>query len=569
MTTIGVILNKLMLSKCMSVDVISFTDFELSASSYSIATIVLQLDNDSYLFLDALKLFSEQPISLSTDDVTNHVTTWYEFDQYISNLEPDILQKYYTVSIVPRSWEKEPGKFELTPFFSNIGTQLRIRSVENTFGIDVEYCDHNNFYERRNFGKSWNYPDISIINSGAGDSINLRNSIPIINGSVFYPEVRTNIETGNEELIAHEAGKWLIKGDWNQSNVRTVKHTKLPAVTEIQSSTDSSVKYIKSSGTIFDVYPGGDPPMESSYCYNKNIMLVDFSPLGNISIIKLSDCTNGKIEHDYPNIDPNPGIDPIPNIKDKKQNIHIAYIKGNEYYPLRYPKCSYYEISFDLPVGTEMGIPIVCICGRLFYLHDDTEIKVSDDKISLTVKIDEGLLKNILLSNLQWFGKQNENTGFVEERIQYTLDEMFKDSEHIGDSAESIASMLYEDHSVPFVIMLHTDKKLVCTKCEPIMTLGPDKFLFPHSVGGILVNKRTREIVDYVRQFYASGTLIETAMLRPINFMNKDIKQLMSNSLAFEFNNYKSSSKYKKFDVFEEGRDLDEYMLLDFAYTEN
>lgn len=545
MNIIGVILNKFMSSKCVSSSVMTFTEFESIASTYNTACVVIRIDDDSFLFVDALKLFSEQPLTLSSGDTAIHVTSWDQLSEYLDNLETDIFTKYLTSTIVPRKWEYEPNKFEQTPFFSNIATQLRIRSVENTIGFGVEYCDHNNFYERKNFGRSWNTPDISIINESLGDSINFNNCIPIVNGSAFYPEVIRNIETGKNELVAHEAGKWLITSDWNQSNVKTVKHDKV----------------VQNNQIINDFYPGGNAPTESAYCYNKSILLLDFSPLGDISIIKMSDCLNGRVLHDRNNLIQ----EPIDTVADKVKDIHTAYVKGD----IKYPECSYYEISFDLPTGTQMGIPIVCICGRFFYLHEDSEIQVNDETISLTVHIDRDMFHNILLSNLQWFGKQNVGTGFVEEYATYTLNELFKDTVYGHDTPSDIARLLHEDNSVPFVIMLHTDKQLVCTKTEPIMTIGPDKFLFPANVGGLLVNKRTREVVDYVRQMYSSGTLIETSLQRQINYISKDIKQLTSPSLAFEFNAYKSKSKYEKFDTFEKGRDLDEYILIDFTYREN
>lgn len=558
MNIIGVILNKLMTSKCVSTSVMTLEEFRIESTKYTKSTIVVKIDDDSYLFIDALKLFTELPLTIerqstssaeSSDNSTDttetiRVETWEQLIEYLSNLEMDFFQKYFTTSIVPRTWEYKSGEYALTPFYSNTSSQLRIRSIENSFGFDVEYCDHNDFYERRNLGKSWNYPDISIINTGVDKSINFHNCIPIVNGAAFYPEVRVNDETGHEELIAHEAGKWLITSDWNQGNVKTARHHKIVQNNEI----------------IIDEYKGGEPATESAHCYNKNIVLLDFTPFGDISVIKLSDCLNSTIEYDYNDITE----DDI-EITDKKANIHTAYVKGN----VKYPKCSYYTIKFDLPVGTRIGIPIVCICGRLFYLHEDSEISVSDDKISLTVKIDREMFNQILLSNLQWFGKQNIGTGFVEEYANLTLDELFKDTEYGTGSSDDINRKLHEDNSVPYVVMIHTDKSLFCTKTEPIMKIGPDKFLFPPNAGGILVNKRTREIVDYVRQFYASGTLIETCMLRPINYITKDVMQLTKQALSFEFNKYKSKSKYETFDNYEEGRDLDEYILLDFAYTEN
>ena len=541
----GIILNKFMSSKCVSSSVMTFTEFESIASTYSTACVVVSIDDSSFLFVDALKLFSEQPLTLAIEGSVDHVqvSTWDQLEAYLNGLESDIFSKYLTVAIVPRMWEAEPNKFELTPFVSNTTSQVKIISVENTIGLTAEYCDHNNFYERKNLGRSWNYPDISIINESL-DDINFHNCIPFVNGSAFYPEVIRNIETEKEELVAHEAGKWLITSDWNMANVRTVKHNKV----------------FENNSLINDFYDGGEPPTESAYCYNKNIVLMDFSSLGTISVIKLSDCSNGQVLHNRNEL----VRKPIQNVSNPTVDVHKAYMKGDIYYP----ECSYYEISFDLPSGTEMGIPIVCICGRFFYLHEDSEIRVSDNKISLTVRIERELLHNILLSNLQWFGKQNEGTSIVEERISYTLEELFKDTAY-GNTPKDIARKMHEDNSIPFVIMLHTDKKLVCTKTEPIMTIGPDKFMFPKNSGGLLVNKRTREVVDYVRQFYDSGTLVETSMLRPINYLDRDIKQIVKPAIAFEFNKFKSKSKYKNFTCYEDGRDLNEYILIDFAYLEN
>ena len=592
-----------MRSSCKSISVITYDEFTSLMSEHSTSSVVLQIDSDSYLFIDIGKLIREQPMSIVSDDQTIQVTSWSLLQTYLDHLESDIFRRYLTTSIVPRYWEipikTSDSKFkenktyftrtgnsfieityeagsdipsdktyyeysqsekqhELTPFFSNIGTQLRIRSVENTIGLDAEYCNHDSPYERRNLHSNVYAPDIAIINKGLRDTINFKNTIPVINGAVFYSSLFNNAVTGNSELIAHEAGKWLINCDWNQANVKTSKHKQIPNTVEIR---HDNKTLIHSIGTLMDEYKGGDAPTESAYCYNKSIILIDFSTLGNIEIIKLSDCLNGHVEYGYNNT----YTDDIPDVPDKKQDIHRAYLKGS----VTRPYCSYYNIEFDLPSGTTSGIPIVCICGRLFYLKEDSSIRISEDKITLSVKIERELFHRMILTNLQGFGKQIHGTGFVEEHAELTLNELFKDTPIGSGSPEDVKRYLYEDTMIPFVIMLHTDKKLVCTKTRPIMTLGPDKFLFPPYAGGLLINKRTREIIDYVRQYYGSYTLVETSMLRPINYINKDYKQIVAPALAFEFNKYKSRSKYKHFDTYDEGRDLDEYMLLDFAYTEN
>ena len=547
----------------MSIDVISYEEFVQEASKYTVSVVVLKLDDEKYVYLDILKLLREQPLVVTDDTGTSvNVTTWELLLAYLSNFESDILQSYLTCTIVPRYWQigpkdkenaTEEAQYELTPFYSNIGTELKIVSIENSFGYKVNYCDHNDFYRSVDTKDntvsevSWNNPDLSISITSTDVSINLNNTIPIVNGIAFYPDVITNAETGKEELIAYEAGKWVSTSCWNQSNVKTVKHNKI----------------FKNNQTVVDIYDGGETPLDCSYCYNKGIMLLDFSSFGDINIIKLSDCVNGSIQY-YDESSVVTEVLPTPSLEEKQQDIHRAYIKG-EYSTY---KSSFYTIQFDLPKGTEYGVPIVCICGRFFYLQEDTEISLHDETITLTVRIDRTMLEHIIMSNLQWYGKQISGTGLIKEVTDATLEHLFDDPLYNNGTPEDIYRILYEDNSVPFVIMLHTDKKLICTKTRPIMTIGPDKFLFPSNTGGLLVNTKTREIVDYVRQHFASGMLVETAMLRPIHFIKRDYKHLTNRPLGYEFNRYVPKSKYEPLDYSKPGRDLNEYVLIDFAYVE-
>ena len=145
---------------------------------------------------------------------------------------------------------------------------------------------------------------------------------------------------------------------------------------------------------------------------------------------------------------------------------------------------------------------------------------------------------------------------------------MFVDTEYSNGTPEDVARYLYEDLSVPFVIMLYTDKNVVMTRTAPKMTIGPDKLLFPKHVGGLLINKTTREIVDYIRIPYENSTLVEFCQQRPLNILQKDLHHLTDPSIAFEFNNYDSAPKYKPFKYFDKSRSLNNFELVDFAYQE-
>ena len=547
MNIVGVIHNNATSSECYALTTYAYDTFisEMYNKQEVLITLALQLDHDSFLFIDPRKLYVEQPMEIVSDGAITPVSNWTTLERYLNGLNENTLRKYLTRTIVPRLIKVSSNEWKTCPFYSNIETQIKIIGVENAFGINVEFGDHKDPFVRTKSIESGLSPDIVITNTGRED-IDLNNTIPIINGNAFYPVVWNNLSTNKTELFALQASKLIVHSNWNQNRVRTVKHTRIP----------NQLKY----NTLYDPYAGGDVPVEHSYCYNKDIILMDFSSIGTIDKYQLKDCLDGTvtgcgtIDYDVAKV----SLSEDPN---------RAWGKGT----IQRPITSKYTINFTLPEGANIGTPMVCIGGRLFFHgKDDTlHIQESGSKIRVTLTIEHDVFHNIILSNHQKYGKQIDGTTGVVSDPQATLDELFKDTTLGTGTPDDIYRLLNEDLSMPFIVILHANKRVVTTHIEPTMEIGPDKLLFPPDVGGILYNKKTHEVVDYTRVPYASGTLIEFQMQRPLNVLNNsDPHRLTKPHFGFEHANLPRREKYVKFNKYEELRSLDAFELVDFAYVE-
>jgi hypothetical protein len=540
MLIVGIILNTDVSSECISPLAYNYSNFISDMSKYKHVSLALQLDTDSFLFLDAKKIFAEQPIEMENETV--RVDSWDKLNDYIIKFDKELLQNYLTKTIVPRLIRVSDNKRIPCPFYSNIETQLRIIGGENTFGISAELADINDPYRPVSKGTGWGAPDVRIINTGRTD-IDFNNTIPVINGNVFYPEVVLNQETGRYDLFALQAGKWVTHCNWNQSKVKTVKHNRIPSET---------------NNPYVDKYAGGELPVMNVFNYNKGLMLIDFSSIGTISTYKLAACRDCKLSGNETTIK-------TPVSGNPKTNPDTAWFKPIE---TKNYNVTTYTFEFTLPKGAQPGIPIVCICGKLFFNKEHVRTVTNNDDIKITISIPHDEFDNILLSNLQWYGKQIPGTSLVEADPSTTLKEVFIDAVMGHGSVEDVNRYLNEDLNVPYVIMLHTNNKTMMTHTQPKMTLGPDKLLFPSDVGGLLINKKSHEIIDYVRIPYASGTLVEFSMQRPLLALHdEDQHTLTRPQLGFENIGYEQTNKYMQFNRVDNLRDISNFELIDFAYV--
>lgn len=538
MDIIGVILSKELVCECKSTNICDMTELLKTLFTYRSVFLALKDELGNYSYYNMIKLYSTQPMYREDGPTLDDIDTWDELTDYLTGMPTEMLALYEERILVPNIMEVEEGRYQITPFRSNLEEQLKVCSLENTIGFTIEYANHAIPFYRESQSKTWNLPDLALRQEQP--LINMSGTIPIINGRAFYREVWTNPDTHQEEMFIHQAGRWLMHSNWNGMNTRTVKHKYIPS--------DHSYK------PLYVPYAGNEQPSSTSYQYNKNMLAIDFSEIGSIELIKLSDCLEGKVLGTDTTIYNPPVTD----------DINKSWIKR----PITGGISSSYTISFKLPSINPQGIPIVCICGRLYYPHDGVDTMMDGDQVKVVLTIDHNEFKHILLSNMQWFDKHVGTSTMLDIKVYTTLSQLFIDPLIGNGTPEDAERYLYEDLSIPFVIWLTTDKRIVTTTSKPEMLIRPDKLLFQQHAGGILMNRKTREVVDYVRIPYDRGVITNMAMQRPLcTLLQEDVYHLMGNAVGYERSAWVGKNRYIKFPA-PNIRDIDNYVLVDVGYTE-
>ena len=268
-------------SYCYDTSAITLSD---ALSTQGPQELILCLEDDEGIvkYIDLMKLYAEQPVS------ANGVTDWTQMEEYLTKLDLTTLDRYQTATMVPyRMLTIQDGVKTLipTPFATNITTQLNIYSVENNFGIDVGYGSHRSPGIRNNKRLKWNLPDLVFSRAIPGEVVKCKNTIPFVNGIACYPEIYEDV------LFAYQGAQLAAK--------------------------------------VNDL--------------NKNILLVDYSDLGDLTIIKMSDC------------------EPIDIVGvDEKDTIQDTVVKDDD--PVKFQgsiqvyEHSTIKISFLLPEGAQFSL---------------------------------------------------------------------------------------------------------------------------------------------------------------------------------------------------------------------
>ena len=475
----------------------------LSYDSYSGRTILCLEVDDKTKFLDLTRMFAEQPIA---------VDTWDDLITYLEPMVDAFVLRYTVWCLVPDKMMTIINDVKTlipTPFKSTITEELNIFSVENKFGIDVGYGSHL-FPEQLNNRKiKWALQDLVVTATTPKPAVDFNNTIPVVNGIVCYPKVIGN------RLYAYQGSKIVSK--------------------------------IKD--------------------HNKNIVLVDFSPLGTLSTIKLSDCELIKIQGAATHMsDPSDQglIDDTGRFK--KEYVDTA----NKYNaPIDVPDDTLITMSFYLPEGVYEGYPIVCIFGRMFDAStDNVLISGNRTRMKITIHIDRRRLETIISANLQKFGKYIKNTTMTRIDMKTQIENLFRDWDALqGDTVAEKAGDFYQDKMVGFVCMLRSKEPLVHNVIRPIQTLPPDKLQFPAGAGGLLMNMYTREIVDYIRVPFENSTLVTFPHQDHLRMIDDDNPNaLIKPQVAISAHNPAYVDKHNKFDLeYSDIRRLDNYVLYDLT----
>ncbi len=491
----GIIRHSNYHSDCYDTSAITLTDVLASQDGTQQVIVCLETDDGAIMYIDLSLLYAEQPAS------ANGVTDWASMETYLTNLDLTVLVRYRTVTLVPYQMQTVvDGVLTLipTPFYTEITTQLNIYSVENNFGIEVGYGSHLSPGIRNNKRLKWNLPDLVFTRAIPGEVVNFNNTIPVVNGVVCYPYVY------EDALFAYQGAKLASK--------------------------------------VSDL--------------NKNILLIDYSELGDLDIIPLYKC-----EHICTT-----GLDEKITVNDSivQQEDMVKFQGTIEEYVH-----SSIKIEFYLPEGTEVGYPMVCIGGRMFE-PSMYHIKLYNDnnRYKVEIELDRKLLEIIVAANFQKFKRQLRNTTMVRVILETTIKNLFQDPDNFtGSTEEEVAASRYMDKTVPFVAMLHSEERLIHNIIEPIRILYPDKLMFPVGTGGLLINKKTREIVDYVKIPYDSGNLVTFPVQSELRLMDRDnLYDLTTPNLAITRHNSSYTDKYNPFSTeYDDTRALKNYVLYDLT----
>lgn len=370
---------------------------------------VLLIDNETTYLVDFNKVYSAQP----------HIRTYTTWTQFINFLTPEFIANYrsyatpqqYTLSGI------EDGVNIYTYTFDRavhpIVAEATPVGAEHTLGVNLFLGSHTNPNYNNNPIFYWRCPDIVISQDVGSDVVDLNTTVPIVNGYVCYPKVIDN------ELYG---------------------------------------------------YMGAEVSRNNHY-YNKSVVLLDFSTLGTVEFIKLSDCTDSRSD---------------------TQSTRIV---------------------FDLPatINSKNKTPIVVIGGRMFFPDEFTfNAKSSGGRIDLPIIPTH--LGEILISNASLFGRTIKYTDILTVSVSYFAEHLFNNKENLVPpyADESRAFYEYADTGTPFVILVDTPMIKRHTY-KPRLSIGQELLLFQANSGGLLYNPRTREIMDYNVIEFDNNSLVMVA----------------------------------------------------------
>ena len=427
-------------------------------------------DSPSYKFVDVAKIL--KVYSVRPEYITFDVHTWEDLEKFVKalydyNVGPikrgTLLAKYLTHSPCPRYQHykatingTERECMRVTPFTSNLKQCLKIVSLGYTNKIEGSYVNKD-FPEIRNLPhRRISMPDIVFTKTDVTFPINFKNTLVSVDGIVCYPIYS---EDTNELYACNGA--------------RMLKNT-----------TDSN---------------------------SLNILLIDFSNLGNITNYKLSECLQeliikiGDKVYSY----------------DDSNHVSTAVIDA----AVEMWQQSQFSLKFKLPIGAETGTPILSLAGRLFFPGvDDLRSYTEGGYITIEFHISCSVLENIVASNLQHQNLFYKKSTLFRVMLTYVFSNLFTDQAYVYDdgSSEWKAIQFYMDQIIPFITVIHTDKKFAVDKVTPTTVFSTGKLLFPKNSTGLLLNMDTREMLDYTVLNYQNQTLVTYSVQHPLFITKRD-----------------------------------------------
>lgn len=412
-------------------------------------------DKRTWFFVDMNKLLSKY--LRFSEYVEFNIHDWNDLIEFFEHLydhdNGEAFSQYLTKTIVPRyQLYRDNGKerTRITQFKGNLDDSIKIVSFGYSKDLYGSYVNKDFPKVRDIPHRRISMPDLVFSKKDTFD-MDFANTIPSIDGVVCYPIYSR--ETG--ELYACNGARFL-------------KNT----------NEDKSL----------------------------NILLMDFSNLGTLRHYKLSECRPELIikngtqiwVYDDPNRIASVALDP-----------DVVFWQQSQF-----------TLKFRLPEGAANGEPILSLAGRIFMkgLDDLSSYLDENGRTVVEFHITSGILENIVAANLQHQNLYFKNTSIFRVVMSYVFGNIFVDQgyEYDAGSDEWIAAQFHMDQVIPFITMIDVKEGLSygVDKVDPLALLSPGQILFPPFGKGLLMNKATREFVDYVRIPYKNQTLV-TCTVQP------------------------------------------------------
>ena len=192
----------------------------------------------------------------------------------------------------------------------------------------------------------------------------------------------------------------------------------------------------------------GTQPIKAAYEPNVGTLLIDFTPLGGMETVRFKDCTVLDTEHGY---------------------------------------------GFKLPDGKTFKDKqfVLVLAGRLIMSVECHQL--GDDSFAIApshINLDNIRLSNRIINGYYISGTQTVRQRQTEEEYMLSL----TDENHY----ESFI-VIIDNPSIEFYMLNH------------VSTINPRMLKFPKQIGGLLMRKMTRELIDYNREFDTDGSIVRLA----------------------------------------------------------
>lgn len=487
-------------------DISVFSLIDVIGGSDGRSDIFLGFDHDGLMrYFNFTKLLNSQPVAYE------NVTSWDKVEEYFNTLNTRVLEAIETNILLPSTYlTQKDGKLVsiINPYASTSNKHLRIFSGDNDPNIMMEYGSVNFPSITNNEALQHLLEDVVVSTDYGEGKLNLKNTLPVINGVVCYPEFTS----------------------------------------------DGSVLYAR-RGTRY---------VKSDTKFATNTVLIDVTDLGDLECIKLSKCQEVSVSSGSATMVETDEIH-HGNLLDPNDNGDYVGLYRNT--SVRNRETA--NIAFDLPENTD-GYPVLVLFGRIITpLEGKVKYTKINDRIRVSCSIPINILNNILVSNLNKEGKRIPGTGFYRSYLSNNLSNIFKDTEShrhgsVYEDAESEALADLLDDTISFVALIKTDKKVTMTVREQTFKCNNKALWFASEfpVGGILINPKTLEIIDYTKIQYLNGSLV--------TFAEQDVLfNIASDNYTDSYSDAFMVDKEPigiKLDIFKNIRNVKDLVLIDISY---